>query len=132
MAAVVVVGGGIAAAVSLTGKATPTDDQRIESSVHDFYDTLAAKGPSIAVAAACSADRAEYDALPAAQKSASDEGKIDIRIVAVDHIAVTGDRATANSVGTMTVPGAEDKTITTTQHLREEDGAWKVCSADGK
>ncbi|MET9492862.1 hypothetical protein [Nocardia sp. NPDC006630] len=132
VAAVVLVGGGIAAAVSLTGKTTPSDDQRIESTVRDFYGTLSDKGPSVAVTKACAADRAQYDALPDAQKSASDEGKISIRIVSVDHIAVTGDRATANLVGAMTMPGAEDKTTTATEHLRKEDGTWKVCSADGR
>ncbi|MRH88927.1 hypothetical protein GFY24_15985 [Nocardia sp. SYP-A9097] len=132
VAAVVVVGGGIATAVSLSGKDSPSDSQRIDSAIHDFYGTLSSKGPAVAVTKACTADRAEYDALPASQKAAAEQGRMEIRIVGVDQITVTGDRATAKMVGALSVPGSDDKTTTATEHLRKEEGAWKVCSTDGR
>lgn len=132
VAAVVVVGGGVAAAVSLSGKDSPSDSQRIDSAIRDFYGTLSAKGPGVAVTKACAADRAEYDALSTAQKSASEQGRMDIRIVSIDQIAVTGDRATAKMVGALSVSGADDKSTTASEHLRKEEGTWKVCSTDGR
>lgn len=132
VSALIVIGGGIAAAAFLTGKSTPSDDERISAAVHDFYETLSAKGPSVAVTKACAADRAEFDALPAAQKAGADRGKFTIRIVEVNQIVATADRATAQMTGALTMAGADDKTTTATEHLRKEDGAWKVCSTDGK
>ncbi|WP_330183108.1 hypothetical protein OHB26_05270 [Nocardia sp. NBC_01503] len=131
-AAVIVVGGGIATAVSLSGKDSPGDSQRIDSAIRDFYGTLSAKGPGVAVTKACAADRAEYDALPAAQQAAAEQGRMDIRIVSIDQVTVTGDRATAKMVGALTVPGSDDKTTTATEHLRKEEGTWRVCSTDGR
>ncbi|WP_067702140.1 Rv0361 family membrane protein [Nocardia jejuensis] len=130
--AVAVIGGGTALAVTMTGKDTPTDTQRIESSIRDFYSTLAAQGPSIAFTQACAADRAQFDALPAAQRTASDQGKVTMDVASIDQIIVTGDRATATTIGTLKLPGAQDKPTTTAEHLRDEDGTWKVCSSDAR
>lgn len=110
----------------------PGDSQRIDSAIRDFYGTLSAKGPGVAVTKACAADRAEYDALPAAQQAAAEQGRMDIRIVSIDQVTVTGDRATAKMVGALTVPGSDDKTTTATEHLRKEEGTWRVCSTDGR
>ncbi|MEV6771569.1 hypothetical protein AB0N05_23390 [Nocardia sp. NPDC051030] len=131
--AVAVLGGGTATAVYLNGKeSATTDNQRIESAIRDFYGTLSKQGPSVAVQQACAADRAEFNALPASQKSAADQGKFTIQIVSVDKIAITGDRATAAMTGSLALAGTDNKTTTATEHLRKEDGSWKVCSADGK
>ncbi|GAB4583508.1 Rv0361 family membrane protein [Nocardia sp. IFM 10818] len=114
------------------GKEAPGDDQRIEAAVREFYGLLSEQGPGVAVTKACATDRAEWDALPDTQKSAAEMGKLSIRIVAVEDIVITGDRATATMTGGLALPGAEDKNTTATEHLRKEEGAWKVCSADGK
>ncbi|WP_067562287.1 Rv0361 family membrane protein [Nocardia acidivorans] len=131
-AAVIVVGGGIATAVSLSGKDSPGDSARIDAAIRDFYGTLAAKGPGVAVTKSCAADRAEYDALPAAQKAAAEQGRMELRIAGVGEITVTGDLATAKMTGALVVPGSDDKTTTATEHLRREQGTWRVCSTDGR
>lgn len=132
VAAVVVVGGGGAATMALGGKSDPTAAEQIESAIRDFYGTLSADGPSVAVEQACAADRAEFAALPDAQKAAADRGKFTIRIVGVADIAIAAETATAQMTGSLALAGAEDKTTTATEHLRLESGTWKVCSADGK
>ncbi|MBL1074901.1 hypothetical protein JK358_10905 [Nocardia sp. 2] len=121
-----------ACGTAAAGKDSATDDQRIETAAREFYDTLAADGPSVAAARACEPDRTEFDSLPADQKAAVDRGKFTIKITSVDDIVITGDRATAGLTGTLTLPGAEGKSSTTAQHFRKENGTWKVCSADGK
>ncbi|MEU0541034.1 hypothetical protein [Nocardia sp. NPDC005978] len=132
VAAVVVVGGGVAATLALTGKSDPSAAEQIDSAIRDFYGTLSAEGPSVAVEKACAADRAEFAALPDAQKVAADRGRFTIRIVGVADIAIAAETATAQMTGALALAGAEDKTTTATEHLRLESGSWKVCSADGK
>ncbi|MFJ9368182.1 hypothetical protein ACIRRA_27680 [Nocardia sp. NPDC101769] len=133
VAAVVLVGGGIAAAVTLNGKDSgPSDDKRVETAVRDFYDALSAGGASQAVGKTCAGDRAQYDALPEAQKKAMDQGKISMKVDSVQGITITGDHATAVTLGTLTLPGTADSKRSTDEHLRKEDGVWKVCSTDAK
>lgn len=130
---VVLVGGGIAAAVTLGGNdSAPSDDQRIESAVRDFYGTLSTQGASVAVNQTCAGDRAQYAALPDAQKKAMDDGKVVMKVDSVQNIAIDGDRATATTAGVLSLPGAQDDKRSTTEHLRKEDGTWKVCSSDAK
>lgn len=132
IAAVVLVGGGIATAMTLNGKDSGSgDDKRIETTLRDFYGTLA-NGASQAVGKTCAGDRAQYDALPEAQKKAMDQGKVSMKVDAVQGITITGERATAVTLGTLTMPGAADSKRSTNEHLRKEDGVWKVCSTDGK
>ncbi|MGW4354303.1 Rv0361 family membrane protein [Nocardia sp. NPDC004582] len=132
IAAAVLVGGGIATAVTLNGKdSAPSDAQRIETTLRDFYDTLSTGGASQAVGKTCAGDRAQYDALPEAQKKAMDQGKVSMKVDAVQGITITGERATAVTLGTLTMPGAAESKRSTNEHLRKEDGGWKVCSTDG-
>jgi hypothetical protein len=133
---VLVIAGAVAAGVVLTvqGK-TPlaSDEKKIEVAIHDFYDTLGSHGFAAAAAKACAADRAEFDTLSEDQKKEFDSAKIDVKIDKIDDIVVTGDRATAKITGklTLTIPGETPDTDTgTTEHLRKEDGKWKVCSAE--
>ncbi|MGV9667550.1 Rv0361 family membrane protein [Nocardia niigatensis] len=133
VAAVVLVGGGIATAVTLNGKDSGTsDDKRVETAVRDFYDTLGTGGASQAVGKTCAGDRAQYDALPEANKKAMDQGKIAMKVDSVQGIVITGDHATATTFGILTLPGAPDSKRSTNEHLRKEDGVWKVCSTDAK
>ncbi|MFI6775848.1 hypothetical protein [Nocardia sp. NPDC050412] len=133
---VLVIAGAVAAGVVLTvqGK-TPlaSDDKKIQVAIHDFYDTLESHGFAAAADKACAADRAEFDTLTDEQKKEFDTAKIEVNIDKIDDIVVTGDRATARITGklTLTVPGETPDTDTgTTEHLRKEDGKWKVCSAE--
>lgn len=112
-----------------TGK---TDEQQVESAVRDFYQALSKEGPGAASTKACAPDRTEYQALSDAQKKAAERGRFEIHIDSVGKIAITGDRATAEMKGTVALPGAEGKQTTGNEHLRKEDGAWKVCSSDAK
>ncbi|MFD7842318.1 hypothetical protein ACFV4K_05220 [Nocardia sp. NPDC059764] len=133
IAAAVLVGGGIATAMTLNGKDSgTTDDKRIETTLRDFYGTLSTGGASQAVGKTCTGDRAQYDALPEAQKKAMDQGKVSMKVDAVQGITITGERATAVTLGTLTMPGAADSKRSTNEHLRKEDGVWKVCSTDGR
>ncbi|MFE3105859.1 Rv0361 family membrane protein [Nocardia tengchongensis] len=133
IAAAVLVGGGIATAMTLNGKDSgPSDDKRIETTLRDFYGTLATGGAAQAVGQTCASDRAQYDALPDAQKQAMNQGKVSMKIDAVQGITVTGERATAVTLGTLSLPGAPDSKRSTNEHLRKENGVWKVCSTDGK
>ncbi|WP_067818372.1 Rv0361 family membrane protein [Nocardia inohanensis] len=131
----IVLGAGLVAGCSSASGSTgtgKTDEQRIESAVRDFYQTLSKEGPAAAAAKACAPDRTEYQALSAAQQKAAEQGRFEIHIDAVSKIAVTGDRGTAEMKGTVALPGADGKQTTGTEHLRKEDGGWKVCSSDGK
>ncbi|WP_063046704.1 Rv0361 family membrane protein [Nocardia pseudovaccinii] len=133
---VLVIAGAVAAGVVLTvqGK-TPlaSDEKKIQAAIHDFYDTLESNGFAAAAGKACAADRAEFDTLTDEQKKEFDTAKIEVSIDKIDDIVVTGDRATARITGklTLTVPGETPDTDTgTTEHLRKEDGKWKICSAE--
>lgn len=133
---VLVIAGAVAAGVVLTmqGK-TPlaSDEKKIEVAIHDFYDTLGSRGFAAAAAKSCAADRAEFDTLTEEQKKEFDTAKIEVSIDKIDDIVVTGDRASARITGklTLTIPGETPDTDTgTTEHLRKEDGKWKVCSAE--
>ncbi|MFE3195682.1 hypothetical protein ACFXHA_42240 [Nocardia sp. NPDC059240] len=133
VAAVVLVGGGIATAVTLNGKDSGvSDDKRVETSVRDFYTALSSGGAAQAVGKTCAGDRAQYDALSDAQKQAMAQGRVSMKVDAVQGITITGDRATAETLGTFSLPGAADSKRSTTEHLRKEDGVWKVCSTDAK
>ncbi|MEC3913011.1 Rv0361 family membrane protein [Nocardia sp. CDC160] len=133
VAAVVLVGGGIATAVTLNGNDSgPSEDKRVETAVRDFYTTLGKDGASVAVGKACASDRAQYEALPESQKKAMDQGRVSMRVDSVQGITITGESATAVTLGTFSVPGAPDSKRSTNEHLRKEDGVWKVCSSDAK
>ncbi|MFD6159665.1 hypothetical protein ACFWF7_25550 [Nocardia sp. NPDC060256] len=109
-----------------------SDGKRIEVAVHDFYDTLESKGFRAAAAKACAADRAEFEALPEEQKQEFESATVAVTIDKIENIVVTGETATAHIVGKLTleVPGqAPDTDTSTTEHLKKEDGQWKVCSA---
>lgn len=133
---VLVIAGAVAAGVVLTvqGK-TPlaSDEKKIEVAIHDFYDTLGSDGFAAAAAKTCAADRAEFDTLTDEQKKQFDTAKVEVDIDKIDDIVITGDRATARITGklTLTLPGETPDTDTgTTEHLRKEDGKWKICSAE--
>lgn len=123
----------IGAVLTAQGKGPfASDAQRIQSAIHDFYNTLEAKGFQAAAAKACAADRAEFDALPAEQKLEFDTAAISVEIDKIDNIKIDGELATARITGKLTLelPGTEPDTDTsTTEHLTKEDGKWKVCSA---
>ncbi|MEV5838495.1 hypothetical protein [Nocardia sp. NPDC052112] len=133
---VLVIAGAVAAGVVLTAQGkTPlaSDEKKIEVAIHDFYDTLGKQGFAAAAAKACAADRAEFDTLTEEQKKEFDTAKVEVSIDKIDNVVITGDRATARITGklTLTVPGETPDTDTgTTEHLRKEDGKWKVCSAE--
>ncbi|CAM4474573.1 hypothetical protein NONI108955_32505 [Nocardia ninae] len=109
-----------------------SDDRRIEVAIHDFYDTLESEGFRAAAAKACAADRAEFDALPEEQKQEFESATVAVTIDKIEDVAIDGAVATAHILGTLTleVPGqAPDTDTSTTEHLKKEDGKWKVCSA---
>ncbi|WP_069167758.1 Rv0361 family membrane protein [Nocardia altamirensis] len=123
----------IGAVLTAQGKGPlASDGKRIELAIRDFYGTLESHGFKAAAAKACAADRAEFDALPAPQREEFDAATISVTIDKIENIVITGDAATAHIVGTLTllVPGQEPDTDTsTTEHLKKENGQWKVCSA---
>lgn len=109
-----------------------SDGKRIENAIHDFYDTLDNKGFQAAAAKACAADRAEFEALPEEQRQEFESATVAVNIDKIENIVITGDTATAHIIGKLTleVPGqAPDTDTSTTEHLKKEDGKWKVCSA---
>ncbi|WP_024802471.1 hypothetical protein [Nocardia sp. BMG51109] len=130
-------GGSVATAALLIGRgAAASDEQKVELAVRDFYDTIAADGVDAAMAKSCHADRAEYAALPGDQRSMIADETMPVRIDAIDHILIDGDRATATVHGTM----AEESTLapglgvidSAPEFLRKEDGDWKVCAAENR
>jgi hypothetical protein len=135
---ILVIVGGLAAGVVLTvqGK-TPlsSDEKKIEVAVRDFYEALSSDGFGAAAAKTCSADRREFEALTPEQRKEFDAAKISVTIDSVDNIVITGDRATAHINGklSLTLPDEVPNTDTdtgTNEHLRKEDGKWKVCSKE--
>ncbi|GAA5080215.1 hypothetical protein [Nocardia iowensis] len=123
----------IGAVLTAQGKGPfASDTKRIEVAIHDFYDTLESKGFEAAAATACAADRAEFDALPEEQKQQFASATVAVDLDRIDRIMITGDAATAHITGKLTLelPGhAPDIDTSTTEHLKKEDGKWKVCSA---
>ncbi|GAB2567186.1 Rv0361 family membrane protein [Nocardia heshunensis] len=133
VAAVVLVGGGIATAVTLNGKDSGvSEDKRVETALRSFYDAMDSGGASQAVGKTCAGDRAQYDAFTDAQKQAMDKNRVSMKVDSVQGITITGDRATAVTLGTFTLPGAAADKRSIPEHLRKEDGVWKVCSTDAK
>ncbi|MFQ6331352.1 hypothetical protein ACLMAL_35190 [Nocardia sp. CWNU-33] len=133
---VLIIAGGIAAGVVLTvqGK-TPlaSDEKKIEAAIHEFYDALGKDGFRAAAAKACASDRADFDSLSQEQKQAFDAAQVSVTINRIEDIVVTGDTATAHIVGhlTLTLPGETPNTDdSTNEHLRKENGKWRVCSAE--
>lgn len=109
-----------------------SDGKRIEVAVHDFYNTLEAKGFRAAAAKACAADRTEFDALPEDQKQEFESATVSVTIDKIENIVITGETATAHIVGKLTLEvrgQVPDTDTSTTEHLKKEDGKWKVCSA---
>ncbi|MFD0365640.1 hypothetical protein ACFQZZ_29745 [Nocardia sp. GCM10030253] len=133
---VLIIAGGIAAGVVLTVQGrTPlaSDEKKIEVAIRDFYDTLGKDGFRAAAAKACAIDRAEFDSLSEEQKQAFDSAELSVTIDRIEDIVVTGDRATAHIVGqlTMSLPGETPSTDNSTnEHMKKEDGKWRVCSAE--
>lgn len=132
----VVILGGITAGIVLTAQGrTPlaSDEKQIEVAIRDFYETLGEDGFAAAAATACSGDRAEFEALSEEQKQEFDQTQVSVVIDEIKDIVITGDRATATITGrmTLTLPGEDPDTDTDTEeHVKKEDGTWKVCSAD--
>ncbi|WP_327113113.1 hypothetical protein OHB12_30600 [Nocardia sp. NBC_01730] len=111
-----------------------SDEKKIELAIRDFYEVLGAHGFRAAAEKACAADRAEFDAMTEEQKKEFDAATVSVTIERIEGIVVTGRSATANITGKLTVaiPGeTPDSDTSTTEHLRKEDGQWKVCSAPG-
>ncbi|MEV0360424.1 hypothetical protein AB0H71_30645 [Nocardia sp. NPDC050697] len=132
----VVILGGITAGIVLTAQGrTPlaSDEKQIEVAIRDFYETLGEDGFAAAAATACSGDRAEFEALSEEQKKEFDQTQVSVVINEIKNIVITGDRATATISGrmTLTLPGEDPDTDTDTEeHVKKEDGTWKVCSAE--
>ncbi|MEU1954804.1 Rv0361 family membrane protein [Nocardia rhamnosiphila] len=136
VAALVVVAA-IAAVVVLTLQGrTPlsSDDQQIEASLREFYDTLSDDGFAAATGLACKADRDEFDAMSDAEKSEAEKLGFTVHIDSVDNIVVTGDRAKAEIQGkfSLSAPGGgddEQMDDSSEESLVKEDGEWRVCSS---
>lgn len=129
----VLVGGGVATAVTLGGKDSgPSENQRVETALRDFYDALGSGGAAEAVDLTCAGDRAQYAALPESAKKQTDQNKVTMKVDSIGGITISGDRATATTLGTFTMPGSAPSKRSTSEHLRKEDGVWKVCSTDAK
>ncbi|MGO4614531.1 hypothetical protein AB4305_10095 [Nocardia sp. 2YAB30] len=125
----------VGALLTSQGKGPLSSDQKkIELAIRDFYEVLGAQGFRAAAEKACAADRAEFDAMTEEQKKEFDAATVSVTIEKIEGIAVTGRSATAKITGKLTVviPGeTPDSDTSTTEHLRKEDGQWKVCSAPG-
>ncbi|MEU7633433.1 hypothetical protein AB0C34_26230 [Nocardia sp. NPDC049220] len=109
-----------------------SDEKKIEVAIRDFYDILGSEGFRAAAERACAADHAEFGAMTEAQKQEFDTATVSVTIDKIEDIVVIGDRATAEITGKLTVvvPGEQpDIDTSTTEHLKKENGTWKVCSA---
>ncbi|MFC3964777.1 hypothetical protein ACFO0B_22555 [Nocardia jiangsuensis] len=130
------IAGGITAGIVLTAQGkTPlaSDEKKIEVAIRDFYETLGEDGFAAAAATACAGDRDEFEALSEEQKKEFDQTQVSVVINEIKNIVITGDRATATITGrmTLTLPGEDPDTDTDTEeHVKKEDGTWKVCSAE--
>jgi hypothetical protein len=132
-----VIAGAVIAGVFLTSQGRgplASDEKRIELAIRDFYETLDTRGFRAAAEQACAHERAAFEAMTESEKSEFDSTSISVTIDRIDDIVVTGDTATAKVTGKLTVavPGEQpDTESSTTEHLKKEDGKWKVCSAEG-
>ncbi|WP_435829010.1 Rv0361 family membrane protein [Nocardia beijingensis] len=134
---VLVIAGAVIAGFFLTtqGKGPlASDEKKIELAIRDFYETLDRRGFRAAAEQACFRERAAFEAMTESEKKEFDSTSISVTIDRIEDIVVTGDTATAKVDGklTVTVPGQQPDTETsTTEHLKKEDGKWKVCSPEG-
>ncbi|MBF6193164.1 hypothetical protein U3653_15645 [Nocardia sp. CDC186] len=134
---VLVIAGAVIAGFFLTtrGKGPlASDEKRIELAIRDFYETLDTRGFRAAAEQACVRERAAFEAMTESEKREFDSTSVSVTIDRIDDIVVTGDTATAKVSGKLTVavPGEQPDTETsTTEHLKKEDGKWKVCSQEG-
>ncbi len=132
-----VIAGAVIAGVFLTSQGRgplASDEKRIELAIRDFYETLDSRGFRAAAELACTRERATFEAMTEQEKSEFDSTSVSVTIDRIEDIVVTGDTATAKVTGKLTVavPGQQPDTETsTTEHLKKEDGKWKVCSAEG-
>lgn len=133
---ILVAGGAVAAVLTAQGK-TPlaSDEKKVETTVHDFYDTLSNDGMAAAAAMSCKSDAEEFDSLPKSQQTEIEKAQFSVDIVSIEGIEVNGDKAkaTVNGKMTLSVPGGEDMETeeSSPESLTKEDGEWRVCSADG-
>ncbi|MGW5379084.1 Rv0361 family membrane protein [Nocardia sp. NPDC003999] len=134
---VLVIAGALIAGIFLTtqGKGPlASDEKKIELAIRDFYETLDRRGFRAAAEQACARERAAFEAMTESEKKEFDSTSVSVTIDRIDDIVVTGDTATAKVTGKLTVavPGEQPDTETsTTEHLKKEDGKWKVCSPEG-
>lgn len=128
---VLVLAGAVGAALLLRDEPS-SDTQRIDAAIRDFYDGLNTDGPAKAVTGACAQDVADFEALPADQRASLDRNRFTVRIESIEGITVTGDRATATVRGSLAPASSpqSEQASNTQQHLRNEGGVWRVCSAD--
>ncbi|MGK8509244.1 hypothetical protein ACRS5S_14740 [Nocardia asiatica] len=132
-----VIAGAVIAGVFLTSQGRgplASDEKRIELAIRDFYETLDTRGFRAAAEQACASERAAFEAMTESEKNEFDTTSVSVTINRIEDILVAGDTATAKVTGTLTVavPGEQPDTETsTTEHLKKEDGKWKVCSAEG-
>ncbi|MFR9753436.1 hypothetical protein ACL02S_20715 [Nocardia sp. 004] len=136
LVALVVIGATIAS-VLLTaqgrGPLVP-DEQKVELAIRDFYDTLGSYGFRAALEQACEQERAAFESMTDAEKREFDIASVSITIDRIENIDITGDLATADVTGRLSVavPGAQPQTQTsTTERLHKEDGRWRICSSGG-
>ncbi|UGT69772.1 nuclear transport factor 2 family protein [Nocardia gipuzkoensis] len=132
-----VIAGAVITGVFLTSQGRgplASDEKRIELSIRDFYETLDTRGFSAAAEQACARERAAFEAMTERERNEFDSTAVSVTIDRIEDVVVTGDTATAKVTGKLTVavPGEQPDTETsTTEHLKKEDGKWKVCSAEG-
>ncbi|MEU3014696.1 Rv0361 family membrane protein [Nocardia asteroides] len=134
LVALVVLGAVVTGVVLTLQGRTPlsSDEKQIEVAIRDFYDTLDSDGFIAAAELACEADRTEIANLTPEQRQQFDVATVSVDIDRVDDIVITGDTAKATVVGklTLSVAGEEPETEDSTEeHLKKEDGTWKICSA---
>ncbi|WP_155981063.1 hypothetical protein [Nocardia sp. CNY236] len=132
--ALVIAGAAIAGIFLTTQGRGPfaSDEKKIELAIRDFYDALGTYGFRSAIEQVCASELAAFDMMTEDQKREFDDASVVVAIDTIDDITVTGDTATAHVAGTLTVmaPGEQPDTETnTTEHLKKENGEWKVCSA---
>ncbi|WP_174188682.1 Rv0361 family membrane protein [Nocardia barduliensis] len=132
-----VIAGAVIAGVFLTSQGRgplASDEKRIELAIRDFYETLDTRGFRAAAEQACASERTAFEAMTESEKNEFDSTAVSVAIDRIEDILVTGDTATAKVTGKLTVavPGEQpDNETSTTEHLKKEDGKWKVCSAEG-
>ncbi|UGT53758.1 hypothetical protein [Nocardia asteroides] len=132
--ALVVIGAVITGILLTVQGRTPlsSDEKQIEVAVRDFYDTLGDEGFVAAAELACEADRKEIENLTPEQRQQFEAASVSVDIDKVENIVITGDTAKATVVGklTLSVQGEEPNTEDSTEeHLKKENGTWKICSA---